>query len=115
MNSGAVSKQGGYFSDRRIRIALWIAAIEGLLVIVNVVPEWAVFVVAVLAVGFWVVLGRTYRSQAIRQASWVLAVSQVLVVLVPLMFIFFKTVAYVVVAILAVAALFYLFGDRHSA
>ena len=40
---------GSFLAERRIRIALGIAVVEGLLVVVNVIPEWAVFVVAVAA------------------------------------------------------------------
>ena len=47
-----------------------------------------------------------------RQGSWILAASQVFLVLVPLFFIFFKTVAYVVLAVLAIVALVFLFTER---
>ena len=39
--------------ERRFRLALWIAVVEGMLVIANVIPEWAVFIVAIVAVGYW--------------------------------------------------------------
>ena len=48
----------------------------------------------------------------VRQASWIFAASQALVLLVPLLFGFFKTLAYVALAILAVVALFFLFTER---
>ena len=38
---------GSFLAERRLRIALGIAVVEGLLVVINVIPEWAVFVVAV--------------------------------------------------------------------
>jgi hypothetical protein len=51
----------------------------------------------------------------VRQGRWILAASQVFLVLVPLFFIFFKTVAYVALAILAIVALVFLFTEReHS-
>jgi hypothetical protein len=56
--------------------------------------------------------GRNYQSPTIRQASWIFAASQVFVLLVPLLFAFVKTLAYVVLAILAVVALVFLFTER---
>jgi hypothetical protein len=106
---------GGYLRDHRLRISLWIAVVEGFLVVINVVPEWAVFIVAAVAVAYWATAGRNYTSSLVRQASWIFAASQVFVLLVPLLFIFFKTVAYVIVALLAIAALVFLFAERERA
>ena len=114
MASRAASSSGGYLRNHRLRISLWIAVVEGLLVVIGVIPEWAVFIVAAVAVAYWATAGRSYKSTMVRQASWIFAASQVFVMLVPLLFIFFKTVAYVVVAILAIAALFFLFAERES-
>ena len=79
------------------------------------IPEWAVFIVAVAAVGYWWMSGRSSRSPMVRQASWIFAASQVLVVLVPLLFIFVKTVAFVALAVLAIVALVFLFAEREPA
>jgi hypothetical protein len=81
-------------------------------VVASVIPEWAVFVAAIGAGVYWWMSGRNSTSPLVRQGSWILAASQVFLVLVPLFFIFFKTVAYVVLAILAVVALVFLFTER---
>ena len=107
-NSGS----GSFLASRRLRISLGIAVVEGLLVVANVIPEWAVFVVAIGAGVYWWMSGRNASSPMVRQGSWILAASQVFLVLVPLFFIFFKTVAYVVLAILAIVALVFLFTER---
>ena len=89
--------------------------VKGILVVASIIPEWAVFVVAVAAGAYWWLSGRNASSPMVRQASWILAASQVFLVIVPLFFIFFKTVAYVVLAVLAIVALIFLFTDReHS-
>lgn len=107
--------RGNFLGQRRIKIALGIAVVEGLLVVVNVIPEWAVFVAAVAAAAYWWVSGRHSSSPSVRQASWILAASQIFLMAVPLFFIFFKTVAYVALAILAIVALVFLFTERdHS-
>jgi hypothetical protein len=107
--------RGNFLGERRIKIALGIAVVEGLLVVVNVIPEWAVFVAAVAAAAYWWMSGRHSSSPSVRQASWILAASQIFLMAVPLFFIFFKTVAYVALAILAIVALVFLFTERdHS-
>jgi hypothetical protein len=108
----AVPGPGGFLAERRIRLSLGVAVVEGLLVIADVIPEWAVFIVAVGALGYWWLAGRSSRSPMVRQASWIFAASQVFVMVVPLLFIFFKTVAYVALAILAILAIIFLFTER---
>jgi hypothetical protein len=103
---------GGFLAERKMRLSLGIAVAEGILVIAEVIPKWAVYVVAIAAVGYWVIWGRNYKSPMVRQASWIFAASQVLVLLVPILFAFVKTLAYVVLAILAVLALVFLFTER---
>jgi hypothetical protein len=107
-----MSRPGAFLSERRLRISLSVAVVEGVLVVAHVIPKWAVFVVAIAAVGYWFFLGRNVRSIMVRQASWIFAASQVFVLLVPLLFGVFKTLAYVALAILAIAALFFLFTER---
>src|SRR4051812_42051918 len=111
-DSGRESSHGNFLGERRIKIALGIAVVEGLLVVVNVIPEWAVFVVAVGATIYWWMSGRHASSPSVRQASWILAASQIFLMVVPLFFIFFKTVAYVALAFLAVVALVSLSPER---
>jgi hypothetical protein len=105
---------GAFLAARRIRLSLAIAVVEGLLVVANVLPEWAVLVVAIAAVAYWVMLGRNADALFVRQGSWIFAASQAFVLLVPLAFIFFKTVAYVALAILVVVALVFLFTEREQ-
>jgi hypothetical protein len=115
MASDAASRANGFLGDRRLRIALWIAVVEGLLVVLSVIPWWAVLIVAVFAVAYWGLIGRNFKSPKIRQASWVFATSQVLVLLVPVLFFFFKAFAYIMVVILVLAALVFLFAEREPA
>ena len=50
-------RPGGFLAERRIRLALGIAVVEGMLVVANVIPTWAVFVVAIAAVVYWLIVG----------------------------------------------------------
>ena len=78
-----------------MRIAIWIAVVEGILVVVHVIPWWAAVIVAALAVLFYFEVGRKSGSDTIRQSSWIVAASQALVALVPILVIVGAAVAIV--------------------
>jgi hypothetical protein len=106
------SRAGRWLRARRIRIAFWIAVVEGLLVVVHAISWWAAIAVAVLVVVGWFGFGHRLGSDTARQAGWIAAVSQSLVALVPVLVIVVGTLALVLVGILAVVALVLLFGSR---
>jgi hypothetical protein len=106
------TRSGRWLRERRLRIALWIAVIEGILVVVHAVPRWPSIFVAVIVVVVYMAWGRHSSSDTIRHTTWILAASQALVALVPIIFIIVGTVALVAVGILAVVALIVLFTER---
>jgi hypothetical protein len=106
------SRAGLWMRARRLRFTLGLAAIEGLLYVVHVLHWWAAVVLALIAVGIWWFGGRTSRSETVRQATWIFAAAQILVLLVPLALGLLKTVAIVLVALLALGALVFLFTER---
>ena len=95
-----------------MRFTLWIAAAEGLLYLFHVLHWWAAVALAIIAVGFWWYIARAHRSYALRQAGWIFAVSQLLVLCVPLALAVVKAIAIGVIALLAIAALIFLFTER---
>ncbi len=103
---------GRWLRGRRLRIALWTAVVEGILVVTDVVPGLVALVVAAAVIAFYVLIGRQSGSDAVRQASWVAAASQVLVALVPVLVFIIGTLAIVAVALIAVVGLAALFADR---
>jgi hypothetical protein len=107
------SRTGRWLRARRLRIALWTAVGEAILVaLLHDVSRWTVIGIAVLAVSFYVFVGRDARSDTVRQASWIAAASQTLAVLaVVFAFILFWG-ALLLAAILAAIALLVLFSDR---
>ena len=111
----ALSRPSEYLRAHRVRISLWTAVIEGLLVVVGVLPHIVVYVLAVVAIAFWVAAARGFKSGAARQAGWIFAASQALAVLVPIFLFIAKTIAIFAIAIAAVVALIYLFTDRNRA
>jgi hypothetical protein len=106
------SRSGRWLRRNRLRIALGIAAVEGLLVVLDVLSGWLALLLAALTIVFYLVVGRDLRHDTGRQLSWIAASSQVLVALVPVLFIILGAVAVIAVAILAVIALVLLFTDR---
>ena len=98
------TRLGRWLRERRLRLAAWIALLEAILVVAHVIPKLSALLAAAVLFLFYVFIGRTMRSDAVRHASWIAATSQVLVALVPVLLI--------VVGILAVVALVVLFTDR---
>ena len=107
------SRTGRWLRERRIRFALWIAAIEAILVAVfHDVSRFTVFALAIGAVATYWYAGRRTRSDVFHQSTWILAVSQLLAALAAIVaFIVFWS-AIVLMAIFVVVALFYVFTDR---
>ena len=98
--------------QHRIKISLWIAVAEGLLTLLGIIPHWVVYVLAVVAIAFWVGAGRHYRSMLGRQVAWIFAASQAAAVLVPVVWFIAKWAAITAIAVVALVALIYLFTER---
>lgn len=98
--------------QNRYRAALAVAAIEGILVLAGAIPWWLVVLVALGAVAGYVTWGREHESADVRVVTWTAAVSQLLVVLVPVLAGALVVLAAVVVVLLAVLALVALLLDR---
>jgi hypothetical protein len=98
--------------ENRLRIALVVALIEGILVLVGAIDWWVVVLLAIGAVALYVMRGRAARRGEVRETSWILAVSQVAVVLVPALVLVATAFAIVALVIVAVVALVVLLRDR---
>jgi hypothetical protein len=97
---------------RRLQVALAVAALEAILVLVGALPWWLVVALAVAAVAGYVWAGRDHGNPTVRAASWVAAVSQLIVVLVPVAVVLAGLLAIVLVVLLAVGVLAALLLDR---
>ena len=106
------SRQSRWLRGRRLRITLIIAAIEGLLYVFGVLHWWAAVALAVIALGFWWWVARGSRSHSLRQLGWIFAASQLLVICVPVALKVVEWAAIGVIAVLAIAALVFLFMER---
>jgi hypothetical protein len=104
-----------FYAQTRVKIALSIAAVEGLIVAVSHDwSKWTVIVVAVPIILFYLLAGRSLESSLGRQLSWVLAASQALAVILVLLWYWIEVLTFVTVGVFAVIALYLLFVDRPS-
>jgi hypothetical protein len=106
------SRPGRWLRERRVRVALWIAVIEGVLVVFHAISWPIALIVAIAVVVLYFSTGNRLRSDVAGQIAWIAAVSQALVALVPVFVFIVGTLALIIVAILAVVALVLLFSDR---
>jgi hypothetical protein len=107
------SRAGRWLARRRMQFALWIAVVEGIIVVVSASFSWVVaLVLAVPIILLYLLYGRTAESDLGRQLSWIAGASQVFVVLLAILFIILKVVMIVLIAIFAVLALIFLYADR---
>jgi hypothetical protein len=106
------TRSGRWLREWRFRLALWIAVVEGLLIVFDVVSGWVALLVGAVLVIFYFSVGRGVRWDALRQVSWVAALSQALVAFVPVLAFVVGVLAILAVAVLALVALAALLADR---
>jgi hypothetical protein len=106
------SRGGRWLRRNRLRFAFWIAVVEGVLVLFDVIPTWTALAVAALLLLFYLFVGRNLPSDAGREVSWIAAVSQLLVALLPILLALLTMVAIIALVVIAAIALALLFLDR---
>jgi hypothetical protein len=107
------TRAGRWLRARRLRIAFAIAVVETLLVVTNVLGWFAVLAIAALVFAFYLFVGRKTRFDTLRQLSWTAAVSQLLPLTVPFVFLALGTLVVVaVIALLVVVGALLFFGRR---
>src|SRR5437588_4112271 len=106
------SRASRWLRERRLRLALWIAVLEGIVVAVRGdISRWTVVVIAVAVLAVYVSTRDRIRWDAGRQIVWVVAASQVMALLVVILAVIVGVIALVLVAAFAIVALVYLFSD----
>ena len=103
---------GRWLRERRLRIALWVAVVEGVIVALeHDISKWTVLIVAVPVLLLYIAVGRNMRWDVGRQLAWIVAASQVLALLVVILAFIIGVIAIVLVGLFALVALAYLFSD----
>lgn len=107
------SRLGRWLRARRLRIVLWVAVIEGIVVaLAHDISRYTVIAVAVPLIALYVFYGRNSRSDAARQITWIAGASQALAVVAVILAFILSWLALILVAIFAVVALAFIFTDR---
>lgn len=106
------TKVGRWLRARRVRLAIYVAVAEGLIVALeNDISKWTVMILAIAVLALYFVAGRDLKWDVGRQLAWIAAASQVLALLVALFAFILWGVALGVVVVLAILALVYLYSD----
>jgi hypothetical protein len=106
------SRPARWLREHRIWIAIWVAVAEGVLVVFDQISKWVALAVAAAVLAFYALVARNLRNDVGRQVSWIAALSQVFVAMVPVLVFVIGLFTLIVVGILAVIALVLLFADR---
>ena len=109
---GGSTRAGRWLRERRLRFALWIAVLEGVVVAVRGdISRWTVLGIAALVLIIYMLVRGNIRWDAARQLVWIVAASQVLALLVVILAFVVGVIALVLVGLFALVALAYLFSD----
>jgi len=107
------SRAGRWLRERRLKLALYIAVLEGIVVAIRGdVSRWTVVALAALVLIIYMLLRDRLRWDAGREVIWIVATSQAMALLVVILAFVIGALSLVLVGILAVIALVYLLGDR---
>ena len=106
------TKVGRWLRARRVRIAIWVAVAEGLIVALEYdISKWTVMFLAIAVLALYLIAGRDLKWDVGRQLAWIAAASQVLALLVALFAFVVWGIALGAVVVLAILALVYLYSD----
>ena len=107
------TRTGRWLRARRIRLTLWIAVVEGILVaFLHDVTRWTVIALAIPVLALYVFWGRSARSDTVRQILWIGGASQALAVVVVILAFLLDWLALLLAGIFAAIALLFLLSDR---
>jgi lysylphosphatidylglycerol synthetase-like protein (DUF2156 family) len=107
------TRSGRWLRARRIRAALWIAVVEGILVaVLPNLTKWTIIALAIPLLALYLFWGRTARSDTARQITWIAGASQALAVVVTILAFLLSWLALVLAGIFAIVALLFLLSDR---
>jgi hypothetical protein len=109
------SRLGRWLAERRLKIALGVAVLEGIVVAVEEdFSRWTVIIVSAPIIAFYLTAGRSLESDTGRQLSWIAAASQAFAVLLCVVALVIGAFVLIVAGVFAVIAAILILGDRPS-
>jgi voltage-gated potassium channel Kch len=107
------TRLGRWLRARRVRLALWIAVLEGIIVAFRGdVSRWTVIAIAIPLLAIYVFWGRNAKSHTARQITWIAGASQALAVVVVILAFLLNWLALLLAGVFAAIAVLYLLSDR---
>lgn len=106
------SRTSRWLHERRMRAALFIGLLESLLVVLGDFRWFWVVGLAVVAVAFYFLVARRSRSALLREIAWTAAASQLIALIVPVLYELVKVVAIIVLVLMGLVLLALLVRDR---
>lgn len=102
-----------WLAQRRLKIALGIAVLEGIFVAVEKdFSRWTVIIISAPIIAFYLFAGRSLDSGTGRQLAWIAAASQAFAVILCIVALVIGAFVLIIAAVFAAIALVLLFGDR---
>jgi hypothetical protein len=101
-----------WLRERRISLAIGVAVLEGILIVAGELSKALAVIVAIAIVVGYFVLSDRLRPGVGREVAWIAAVSQAIVLLVPLLVLVIGTLTLIAIAVIGVLALVLLFSRR---
>jgi hypothetical protein len=107
------SRTGRWLAERRLKIALGIAVLEGIVVAVEKdFSRWTVIIISAPIIAFYLFAGRALQSDTGRQLSWIAAASQAFAVILCVVALVIGAFVLIVAGVFAAIALILLLGER---
>ena len=101
-----------WLQERRISLAIGVAILEGVLIVAGELSKALALIVAIAVVVGYFMLSDRLKPGVGRQLAWIAAVSQAIVMLVPLLVIVIGTLTLIGIAVIGLIALALLFSRR---
>jgi hypothetical protein len=109
-----IARRRGPLSDRRVKIALWVAVGEALITAIKTDwTKWTVVIIAVPIILFHLLAGRNLETRLGRNISFTLALSQAFAVIAVIVAAIVGTLVLILAAIFAAIAIVLLLMDRN--
>jgi hypothetical protein len=106
------SRTSRWLHERRMRAALFIGLLESLLVVLGDFRWFWVVGLAAVALAFYFFVARRARSALLREVAWTAAASQLIALVVPVLWELVKVVAIVVLVLMGLVLLALLVRER---
>jgi hypothetical protein len=101
-----------WLHERRISLAIGVAILEGVLIVAGELSKALALIVAIAVVVGYFMLSDRLKPGVGREIAWIAAVSQAIVMLVPLLVIVIGTLTLIGIAVIGLIALALLFTRR---